>query len=159
MPDSPSPMHSFPIKLTTLAAIGALSASAIPSRAEGPPALPPSVTVISPIFGQLVRFSMPSNFVAAHEATKDTFYIREAVLKGETVNRWTQMITVTGAKGLAGAPFFSARAGGGNRGRVQEKLPGQLRRQGIWHDKIRRSGRLYCGGELRKGRDKRRQAQ
>jgi hypothetical protein len=109
MPDSPSPMHSFPIKLTTLAAIGALSASAIPSRAEGPPALPPSVTVISPIFGQLVRFSMPSNFVAAHEATKDTFYIREAVLKGETINRWTQMITVTGAKGLAGAPNFSAQ--------------------------------------------------
>ena len=34
------------------------------------------------------------------ENTKGTHYIREAVLKGETPERWTQMITVTGEKGM-----------------------------------------------------------
>lgn len=63
---------------------------------------PRAFTAISPIFGQLVSFSMPTTFVAASEKTTAANYIREAVLKGETVNRWTQMITVTGAKGLAG---------------------------------------------------------
>jgi hypothetical protein len=67
--------------------------------------MPPSYTVISPIFGQLVRFSMPSTFApASFENTNGPSYIREAVLKGETVKAWTQMITVTGAKGVAGNP-------------------------------------------------------
>ena len=66
--------------------------------------MPPSFTVISPIYGQLVRFSMPSNFVGAFENTNGGSYIREAVLKGETVKQWTQMITVTGTRGLATNP-------------------------------------------------------
>jgi len=60
--------------------------------------------VISPIYSQLVRFSMPSNFAVVFENAKDGNYIREAVLKGETARAWTQMITVTGAKGLARHP-------------------------------------------------------
>jgi hypothetical protein len=67
-------------------------------------AMPPSVTAISPIYGQLVRFSMPSTFVPAYENVNGPSYIREAVLKGETAKAWTQMITVTGAKGVAGNP-------------------------------------------------------
>jgi hypothetical protein len=79
---------------------------------------PRAFTVISPVFGQLVSFSMPMTFVAASEKTTGANYIREAVLKGETVSRWTQMITVTGAKGLAGNPkvtpetFAGSIAGG-----------------------------------------------
>ena len=38
------------------------------------------------------------------EKTNGPSYIREAVLKGETVKAWTQMITVTGAKDVAGNP-------------------------------------------------------
>jgi hypothetical protein len=92
---------------TTLTAIAGLSvlAAASPARAQAPAApnsAPPSFTVISPIWGQLVRFSMPSNFAVVFENAKDGNYIREAVLKGETAQAWTQMITVTGAKGLAG---------------------------------------------------------
>jgi hypothetical protein len=63
--------------------------------------LPTSVTAVSPIFGQLVAFSQPANFVAANEKSDGSRYIREAVPKGETVDDWTQMITVTGAKELA----------------------------------------------------------
>src|SRR5207253_3165822 len=93
---------------TTLLAIAGLSvllAAASPARAQAPAPMsapPAAFTVISPIYGQLVRFSMPSNFAVVFENAKDGNYIREAVLKGETVQAWTQMITVTGAKGLAG---------------------------------------------------------
>jgi hypothetical protein len=92
--------------LTTFAAAVSASwllASAQPSRAEDPPpkgGQPTSVTVISPIFGQLVRFAMPQDFVIVFEQTRGRNYIREAVLKGETTEHWTQMITVTGARGL-----------------------------------------------------------
>jgi hypothetical protein len=80
------------------AALGALIGPA--ASAEGP--APVSFTVISPIFGQLVAFSLPSAFVAVSENSNGPNYFREAVLKGETAERWTEMITVTGAKGLAG---------------------------------------------------------
>jgi len=92
-------------KFSALVAIGLLCASAIQSRAEGP--APASFTVISLVFGQLVRIAIPAGFVAIHENTEDTFYIREAVLKGETVNAWTQMITITGSKGMATVANFS----------------------------------------------------
>jgi hypothetical protein len=45
--------------------------------------------------------SLPKGFETVFENTNGNRYTREAVLKGETVDRWTQMITVTGAKGLA----------------------------------------------------------
>lgn len=66
--------------------------------------LPPFFTVISPIFGQLVAFSQPSNFVLGFENVDGSSYIREVVPRGETVEKWTQMITVTGAKELAEQP-------------------------------------------------------
>jgi hypothetical protein len=106
----------------TTAALSVFIASASPTHAQSPPAPktapPASFTVISPIFGQLVRFSMPSSFVLAFENTNGPNYIREAVLKGETVQAWTQMITVTGAKGVAANPqvtpesFAVSMAGG-----------------------------------------------
>ena len=93
---------------TTSIAIAALGLLIAPVRAQTPSApktaMPPSFTVISPIYGQLVRFSMPSAFVPAYENVNGPSYIREAVLKGETAKAWTQMITVTGAKGIAGNP-------------------------------------------------------
>jgi hypothetical protein len=95
--------------LTKYIAIGLLCAAATASRAEGPAqkGAPTSVTAISPIFGQLVRFSMPASFVAVSENTNGQSYIREAVPKGETTEAWTQMITVSGYKGLAGNPNYS----------------------------------------------------
>jgi len=84
------------------ALVGLLASSA---AAQGP--APAAFTVISPIFGQLVTFSLPAGFVTVFENTKGPSYLREAVPKGETVERWTQMITVTGAKGAAGNPNIS----------------------------------------------------
>jgi hypothetical protein len=107
--ESLAAMRSAPTTFAVIVATGLLAALAAPSRAESPAAPPASFTVISPVFGQLVRFSMPARFATVHENTKDAFYIRESVLKGETVNQWSQMITITGAKGLASAPNFSAQ--------------------------------------------------
>jgi hypothetical protein len=68
---------------------------------------PPSFRVISPIFGQLVSFTIPSDFDVVFESAKVGHYIREAVPKGETSEIWTQMITVTGEKGLSSSPHAS----------------------------------------------------
>ena len=91
------------VRNTTLAALAAslLLAAAVQAQA------PQSFRVISPIFGQLVAFAMPSHFAAVFENTRGGHYIREAVLKGETPERWTQMITVTGEKGMTLTPGSS----------------------------------------------------
>lgn len=87
-------------RTTTATALAASLLLAATAQAQAPQ----SFRVISPIFGQLVSFTMPSDFVAAFENTKGGHYIREAVLKGETSERWTQMITVTGEKGMTLTP-------------------------------------------------------
>ena len=101
-------MNFKPIKFTAAAAACWLAASAPPLLAQAPAVkftMPALVTVISPIFSQLVRFSIPSSFVPVFEHTNGPNYIRESVLKGETTERWTQMITVTGHKDAATAQF------------------------------------------------------
>ena len=62
-----------------------------------------SLKQIAPIFSQLVLISPPSNFRPVFEHLDDggTSYIHESVPEGESTAQWTQMITVTGAKGLA----------------------------------------------------------
>lgn len=65
--------------------------------------------VISPIFGQLVMFTLPADFTTVSEQPTAETYIREAVLKGETVDQWSQMITVTGAKTTPTHPDLSAQ--------------------------------------------------
>jgi hypothetical protein len=57
-----------------------------------------SVTVTAPIWSQTVAFTLPAGFVTNFENTSGNHYIREAVLKGETSDRWTQMITITGER-------------------------------------------------------------
>jgi len=89
--------------IRTVAILGVSLALASAGEAQAPQ----SFRVISPIFGQLVSFAMPSHFTAVFENTKGGHYIREAVLTGETPERWTQMITVTGEKGMTLTPGSS----------------------------------------------------
>jgi hypothetical protein len=100
-------MISAPQKVFAIVVLGLLVAAA-QAQAQNPAAGKDGLlTVISPIYGQLVRFSMPSNFTTAREENEDTSYIHESVLKGETVKAWSQMITITGSKGLASVANFS----------------------------------------------------
>jgi hypothetical protein len=94
----------------TRAALAGAALGIICTAAAGRAEAPAPLRVISPIFGQLVMFSMPASFVAVTEGTRGPSYIREAVPKGETTDRWTQMITVTGAKGAAGTPGVSPQS-------------------------------------------------
>lgn len=71
----------------------------VQARAE-----PEKLTTIAPVFSQLLVISQPTTLVPAFEKTVGDRYIREAVLKGETLEHWTQMLTVTGARGLAADP-------------------------------------------------------
>ncbi|WP_298882795.1 hypothetical protein [uncultured Bradyrhizobium sp.] len=103
-------------RTTTPAALTASLLLAAAAQAQAPQ----SFRVISPIFGQLVSFAMPSHFAVVFENTKGSHYIREAVLKGETPERWTQMITVTGEKGMTLKPgsspeMFAGTIAGGFR--------------------------------------------
>jgi len=73
-------------------------------------AAPEIAQVISPVFSQLVGYSVPTSFVPAAENSTAEQYIQELVLKGQTVENWTQMITMTGIKGLAANPNASPEA-------------------------------------------------
>lgn len=66
---------------------------------------------IAPIFGQLLSFSFPfpSELKPAYVKVNGPSFIQESVPEGESADQWTQMITVTGAKGLASNADVSPR--------------------------------------------------
>lgn len=77
-----------------------------------------TVQTITPVFSQLVLYSMPRGFKSVFENSNGMQYIQEAVVQGETVHKWTEMITLTGAKGMASNPnvtpkILAAMIGGG----------------------------------------------
>jgi len=80
-----------------------------------------TVSAVTPIFSQLVMLSYPPGFKPAYENSTATQYIQESVPQGESVEKWSQMITLTGAKGLAANPnatpqlFVQQIAGGFQR--------------------------------------------
>jgi hypothetical protein len=86
------------IKPFTLAALLCSCAFTVLAQAPVPA---PAVRAVTPVFSQLVSFSYPSGFVPAFEDSKPGGYIQESVLRGETVERWTQMLTLSGARDLA----------------------------------------------------------
>ena len=55
------------------------------------------------------------------------FYLRETVLQGETVEAWTQMITLTGANGAAKAGMTAPRMIDNLADGIQNGLPGYVR--------------------------------
>jgi hypothetical protein len=69
-----------------------------------------TVTAITPIFNQLVEFTVPPHFKGVFQKLIRDFYIQESVLDGETVDQWSQMITLTGKQGTAADPQASPRA-------------------------------------------------
>lgn len=92
-----------------------ICASAAQDHAAAPanPAQSPfhgPMTTITPIFSQLLAFSLPAGFVIADAQHNDRVYLRESVLKGETVDDWSQMITVIGRKDLASNPQATPEA-------------------------------------------------
>ncbi|HWZ62449.1 MAG TPA: hypothetical protein VNX02_05460 [Steroidobacteraceae bacterium] len=87
-----------------------IAAAVLPVAATVGVAAPVVPRAISPVFHQLIAFSLPAPFKVAFEKTTDGFYIREHVPEGETVDEWSKMITLTGARGLSYNPGASPQA-------------------------------------------------
>jgi len=71
------------------------------------------LAAITPVFGQLVMFSLPAEFKSqkpTYEKNSGSFYIREQVPDGETLTKWSRMITLTGTRGLAANPNATPQA-------------------------------------------------
>ena len=77
--------------------------------------------IVTPIFSEILVIPFPQGFVGASARTHNDFYINEMVLKGETIDHWSQMITQTGREGLSSNPnvspegYLNAIAGGFKR--------------------------------------------
>lgn len=63
-----------------------------------------SVRSVTPVFSQLVSFEYPRGFDLAFENASGRSYIQEHVLTGESVDSWSQMITLTGEMGMSADP-------------------------------------------------------
>jgi hypothetical protein len=57
--------------------------------------------MVTPVFSEVLAFSLPEGFVAVPARTNESFFIQKMVLKGETADHWSQMITQTGRKGMS----------------------------------------------------------
>ena len=62
------------------------------------------------IFSDIVSYPQPDGFYPAYQNTNGGHYTHEMVLKGETVDRWTQMVSVTGLQGNADNQNATARS-------------------------------------------------
>ena len=126
-------------KFAVLAVVSALCSSALTEESASPLEQVEasrqqgySVRTITPIFSQLVTFSFPKGFVPAFEDAKGGQYIQESVLEGESVKKWSQMVTITGAKGLASNPNVTpARFAGGMAGGFKRACPDSYTATGL----------------------------
>jgi hypothetical protein len=67
--------------------------------------------LVAPVFSQIVAFTAPDGFQDGDEINNGPSYLHEIVPNGETVNAWSQMITLSGAKDRAtGNPAADAVA-------------------------------------------------
>jgi hypothetical protein len=66
-------------------------------------------TVIAPILGQIVSFTLPGGFTMQKEQANTLQYFRGGFLKGETAETWTQMIAITAGKNMDPNPKKTAQ--------------------------------------------------
>lgn len=81
----------------------AILALAMTCLSTAPPARSQDgMTMTTPVFGQIVSYRLPPGFQPSYEDANGEAYLQEAVPAGETVNDWSQMITMTGVKDAEG---------------------------------------------------------
>lgn len=59
---------------------------------------------ITPVFSQLLVFTLPKGFRPVIQNVNGPAYIQVSVLAGETLQQWTQSVTVIATKGVASKP-------------------------------------------------------
>ena len=65
------------------------------------PAMAQEMTATTRAYGRVVAFPLAEGFVGAYENEADGSYLLEFVPQGESVEDWSQMITLSAAEGLA----------------------------------------------------------
>ena len=108
------------------------------------PALADGTIIVSPIYSQLVALPTPANFVAGNEQEKDGSYILELAPKGDTMQVWHQLITLTGAKGNA-ATTAVADVAGQIGDSYKAACPDTFATRILPPPKVRGSGKVFAG--------------
>lgn len=67
---------------------------------------------VLPVFSQLIALSVPGQFRPALENTTDTRYLSEWVPVGQSRETWSEMLTVSGTRGMANQPNITTAAVG-----------------------------------------------
>lgn len=83
------------------ACAGSVVAQEIPVSLDDSHTRGAAVRVITPVFDQIVSFVHPVEFGLAFEDSDDRHYVQEHVPAGESTVAWSQMISLSGQKGLA----------------------------------------------------------
>jgi len=94
------------------------------SGLAGPAALaePTSSTIIAPVLGKLVGFTLPSGFTMRNEQKGGDRYFRAAILKSETASNWSQLISISGASDFDQDPKKNAQFVAANIAESIQKL-------------------------------------
>jgi hypothetical protein len=79
------------------------AASAEPAAKSAPS------TVIAPILGQVVSFTLPAGFAMQKEQSSSLQYFHGGFRKGETADTWTQMVAITAGKNMDPDPKKTAQ--------------------------------------------------
>jgi hypothetical protein len=58
---------------------------------------------VTQVYDQIIAYDLPEGFAPAYENEQGGSYIQEAIQQGESLDGWTQMVTLTGARGQAAA--------------------------------------------------------
>ncbi|AGK58773.1 hypothetical protein HYPDE_35508 [Hyphomicrobium denitrificans 1NES1] len=85
---------------------------------------PGSSTIIAPVLGQLVGFTLPGGFEIQKAQADGGRYFRAAIPKGESIDNWSQLISITGAKDIDKDPKKTAQFIAANiSGSIQKLCP------------------------------------
>ena len=121
-----------------------LISALIPLLTLTSPALADGSIIVAPIYSQLVAVPVPAGFKAGFENERQGSYILELTPAGETLDQWTQLITVTGEKGGAAQMTATDMAASIGRG-YQDACPTSFAARSLPVPKVRGAAEVFAG--------------
>ena len=80
---------------------GARAQSTGENHLDALPRVASSTPTVTPIYSQLLLFSMPSGFSPVNDSERAGKYLQQSLPGGQNLDRWVEMIAVTGEKDAA----------------------------------------------------------
>ena len=100
--------------------------------------------IVAPIYSQLVAVAVPAGFKAGFEHERKGSYTLELTPATESVDAWTQMITVTGEKGAAAQMTTADMAASIGRG-YKDACPTSFSGRSLPAPKVRGATEVFAG--------------